>query len=75
VRFESVHRFKGLESPVVILCEMEDVRPEARRQLWYTGLSRARAGLFVIAPGADEDDIDTVIAEALRQGAAARPVS
>jgi nuclease-like protein/AAA domain-containing protein len=47
VRLESVHRFKGLESLVVILVELEDVRRPVRRSVWYTGLSRARAGLVV----------------------------
>ena len=65
VRFESVHRFKGLEAPVVILCEMGDLRPESRRKLWYTGLSRARAGLFVLARGEPGDDVDAVISRAI----------
>lgn len=64
VRFESVHRFKGLEAPVVVLCEMGDLRPEARRKLWYTGLSRARVGLFVLARAEPGDDLDAVISNA-----------
>jgi hypothetical protein len=54
VRFESVHRFKGLEAPVVVLCEMEDLHAPARRSVWYTGLSRAQIGLVVLLR--DEDD-------------------
>lgn len=69
VRFESVHRFKGLEAPIVVLCEMADVRPEARRKLWYTGLSRARVGLFVLARGEPGDDLDDVISEAMAESA------
>ena len=48
VRFESVHRFKGLEAPVVVLCEMEHLHAPARRSVWYTGLSRAQIGLVVL---------------------------
>jgi hypothetical protein len=48
VRLASVHRFKGLESPVVILCEMEDVHRSAARALWYTGISRARSALILL---------------------------
>jgi superfamily I DNA and RNA helicase len=54
VRFESVHRFKGLEAPVVVLCEMEHLHAPARRSVWYTGLSRAQIGLVVLLR--DEDD-------------------
>jgi len=53
IRLVSVRRFKGLESPVVILCEMEEVNPDAIRSLWYTGLSRARSALVVLVQ--DED--------------------
>ena len=49
VRFETIRRFKGLERPVVILCELPE---EARRldALLYVGLTRATAHLVVIAP-------------------------
>ena len=49
VLFETVRRFKGLERPVVILCELPD---EGRRvdELLYTALTRATAHLVVIAP-------------------------
>ena len=55
---------QGLESPIVVLCEMGELRPESRRKLWYTGLSRARAGLFVLARGEPGEDLDTVIRRA-----------
>jgi len=49
VLFETVRRFKGLERPVVILCELpgEGLRLD---QLLYTALTRATAHLVVIAP-------------------------
>jgi hypothetical protein len=43
---------------------MGELRPESRRKLWYTGLSRARAGLFVLARGEPGEDLDTVIRRA-----------
>jgi len=51
VLFETVRRFKGLERPVVVLCELpaEDDRLDA---LLYTGLTRATAHMVVIAPPA-----------------------
>ncbi len=51
VLFETVRRFKGLERPVVILCELPE---EAERldQLLYTALTRSTTQLIVIAPPA-----------------------
>lgn len=51
VLFETVRRFKGLERPVIILCELpaEGVRLD---QLLYTALTRATVHLVVIAPPA-----------------------
>ena len=48
VRFETIHRFKGLERPVVVLVNIDDQRD--RDQLLDVGLSRARIHLAVIAP-------------------------
>ena len=48
-----MHRYKGLESTVVILCEMEEVHDTARASLWYTGLSRARSALILLAHDPD----------------------
>jgi hypothetical protein len=53
IRFASVHRFKGLESTVVILCEMEGLNHAAARSVWYTGLSRARSALVLLVHDPD----------------------
>jgi hypothetical protein len=55
VLFETVRRFKGLERPVVILCELPDPSVEGSHlerldQLLYTALTRATTHLVVIAP-------------------------
>ena len=47
IRFDSIHRFKGLESKVVILTDMDGA--VASSELMYVGLSRARLLLFVVA--------------------------
>ena len=49
VRFESIRRFKGLERPVVVVCELPEER-ERLDQLLYTAFTRATAQLIVIAP-------------------------
>ncbi|MDF1536641.1 MAG: NERD domain-containing protein [bacterium] len=50
VAFESIRRFKGLERPVVILVELEDVLDQ--EDLLYVGITRANAHLVVV--GSDE---------------------
>ena len=51
VLFETIRRFKGLERPVVVLCELPETG-ERLDQLLYTALTRATAHLVVIAPPA-----------------------
>ena len=50
IRFGSIRGFKGLESPVVILCELEDIDGETIDQQLYVGFSRARNHCIVVAP-------------------------
>jgi AAA domain/Nuclease-related domain/UvrD-like helicase C-terminal domain len=52
IRFSSIRGFKGLESPVVILCELEDIDDATIDQQLYVGISRARNHCVVIAPPA-----------------------
>jgi len=44
----SVHRFKGLESPVVILCELDEKLTYKINEILYVGLTRATSILFVL---------------------------
>jgi superfamily I DNA/RNA helicase len=52
VRFSSIRAFKGLESPVVVLCELEDLDIGTVDQQLYVGMSRARNHCLVVAPPA-----------------------
>jgi len=52
VRFSSIRAFKGLESPVVVLCELEDLDTATLKQQLYVGMSRARNHCIVVAPPA-----------------------
>jgi UvrD-like helicase C-terminal domain/AAA domain len=49
VALDTIWRFKGLERQVVILTELDDLKPEERDRLLYVGVSRARAHLVVVA--------------------------
>ncbi|MBZ0317130.1 MAG: NERD domain-containing protein [Anaerolineae bacterium] len=48
IRICTIYRYKGLESAVVILTELNEGRPEFLTQLIYVGLSRARHHVVVI---------------------------
>lgn len=48
VRVSTIHAFKGLESPVVILAELDKAHRELAVELAYIALSRARAHLVVL---------------------------
>ncbi len=51
VYFSSIRGFKGLESSVVVLCELQDADDETLGQQLYVGLSRATTHCVVVAPG------------------------
>jgi len=55
IHFSSVRAFKGLEAPVVVLCELEDLDLETRDQQLYVALSRAKNHCVVVAPKGDRD--------------------
>ena len=48
IRVSTIHGFKGLESPIVILTELDQAFAETRDQLVYIGISRARNHLVII---------------------------
>ena len=52
VFFSSIRGFKGLESSVVILCELDNLDAESRDSQLYVGLSRARNHCVILAPDA-----------------------
>lgn len=52
VFFASIRAFKGLESPVVIRCELEDIDDMTQNQQLYVAISRARSHCVVVLPPA-----------------------
>ena len=50
VLFSSIRGFKGLESSVVVLCELEGLPGETLDQQLYVGLSRGKTHCVVVAP-------------------------
>lgn len=48
VFFSSIRAFKGLESPVVVLCELDGLDPATREQQLYVAISRAREHCVIV---------------------------
>lgn len=48
VAFSTIHAFKGLESVVVIVTDIEQVNTDEARSLLYVGMSRARSLLILM---------------------------
>ncbi len=51
-KFSTIHGFKGLDSKVVIMCDLEKIKEEDKSTLLYIGASRARTLLYLV--GKDE---------------------
>jgi ATP-dependent exoDNAse (exonuclease V) beta subunit len=48
IAFSTIHAFKGMESPTVVLCGVSDISDEEKRSLLYVGMSRARSHLILM---------------------------
>jgi superfamily I DNA/RNA helicase len=59
IRCSTIHAFKGLESPVIILVEMSNAHADTRNELMYVALSRARNHLIIVIQ--EDDDFLKVI--------------
>jgi superfamily I DNA/RNA helicase len=64
VFFETIHSFKGLESPVIILTELHDELHHAVDELLYVGCSRARHHLIIIC----QDTIEALFSKNMPNG-------
>ena len=63
VRFDTIRRFKGQQSPVVILTDVEPqnkLDQSLRRRLLYTGLTRATERVEIISLNEDADEFAQV---------------
>jgi hypothetical protein len=45
---DTIHRFKGLDAPVVILTGLDGMREETAQALLYVGITRARSHLVIV---------------------------
>lgn len=49
VRYSTVHAFKGLEAPVIIVTDVTSIGSEADNSLFYVAVTRATERLYVLA--------------------------
>lgn len=61
VFFSTIHAFKGMESSVVILCDIASIASDVDRSLLYVGMSRARSHLVLLM----QEKLRDTIAEAV----------
>ncbi len=67
VRFSTIHSFKGLESPVVIVADIDEVDEGDPQSLLYVAMSRARSLLILMVRERAKRSIETRIRAAMKQ--------
>jgi superfamily I DNA/RNA helicase len=63
IRYCTVSSFKGMESDVVVLVNVDDLHSPEARQALYVGLSRSRAVLAVFMSEAVRDEYEDLASE------------
>lgn len=63
VKFCTIHGFKGLEAPVILVLDIEDFSSEEARMLNYTAMSRSTGLVFLFYKATTEEDLNAVIEE------------
>lgn len=46
--FSTIHSFKGLESKIVLLCDVDDIEGTNAKMLNYVAISRAKLLLYIL---------------------------
>jgi len=68
IMFSTIHAFKGMESPVIILCDVEQIDATEAQSLLYVGMSRARSLLIVLLHEQTKHSVKLAIARKLEEG-------
>jgi hypothetical protein len=63
IRFATAQSFKGMESPVVVLCDIENIGDGEPQSLLYVAMSRARSQLTVLM----HEQVKPAITECIRR--------
>lgn len=63
ITFSTIHSFKGMESPVIILTDMDNISSDFSRSLLYIGMSRASSYLSVLFQEGARSDLKTIMSK------------
>lgn len=67
LKYSTIHAFKGLESEVVILIDIDTVDKEQSQSLLYVGMSRAQSLLILMINEQSKDAIESRIKRAINR--------
>jgi hypothetical protein len=59
----SIHAFKGLEAPIIIVTDVDDVSGPINRALFYIAITRALQELIILAHDSVKNDILSILLE------------
>jgi superfamily I DNA/RNA helicase len=68
LKFSTIHSFKGLESPVVIIVDVDEVDAEEPQSLLYVAMSRARSLLILMISERARKAVEQRIRAAMERG-------
>lgn len=66
-RFSTIHSFKGLESPVVIVVDIDEIDADEPQSLLYVAMSRARSLLILMISERARKSVEARIRAAMEQ--------
>lgn len=72
VWFSTIQAFKGLESPIVVLVDVERIDDERAKALLYVGMSRARQGLYMVLSEKAREHYQAAVRQRIMKAGAAR---
>lgn len=68
ILFSTIHSFKGLESPIVIIVDFDSLDYDQRMNLLYVGMTRARSALYLVISERARQTLDGKIREVAKNG-------
>jgi hypothetical protein len=67
IKFTSIHAFKGLEAPAILLTDIDSLESESSKALLYVGMSRARISLTIFFAEVCRSQYDKLLDQGLRK--------
>ena len=68
IPFATIQSFKGMESKIIILCDVEQVSDGLPQSILYVGMSRARSLLMVLLHEQTKSSVKQAVARKLQDG-------